>query len=235
MPSLKSNSIGGFMGQAQVSRFPGFGIIYPDGVNGIKVVRTYTQGPSKVVNPDGSVGYTTPPPTILELFGGGFAYADGSPVNDRLHLEMMSDVKMRERALIWFDSHGKVSTIATEDVPPLDLEHKERPEPVYVLSSDLPTEQDAVTADVNEHIRKVEKGSGIDPMLQVLEGIKNLTSLVKAQDDRIGKLEAGTNPMRESRKAQSEKMKAKWADPAYREKVLGKKNGKNIPETTKEV
>jgi hypothetical protein len=224
------------MGQAQVKQFPGFGIIYPDGVNGIKVVRTYTQGPSKVVSPDGSVGYTTPPPTILELFGGGFAYADGSPVSNREHLGMMSDIKMRDKALAWFDGQGKVSAIATEGIPPLDLEHKERPEPVYVLSTALPEEKDEVTIGMTEQIKRIEKGSGIDPMLQVLDAIKGLSVSIKEQGDRIGKLEAGTNPMRESRKAQSAKMIAKWADPEYRAKRLGKKdNGKNATETSEAV
>ena len=223
------------MVQAQVKQFPGFGVVYPDGVSGIKVVGTFTQGPSKTVNPDGSVAYSTPAPTIHELFGGGFAYASGSPVTNREHLEMLPS-GMRGRALEWFDSHGKLSEVAKKDIPPLDLEGKERPEPVYVLSTDLPEEKDAVTVDIKEHIKKVEKGSGADPMLQVLSAIKDLSNSIKEQGERIVKLELGSNPLRESRKAQSEAMKKKWADPEYRKKRLGgKHNGNDIPETTKEV
>lgn len=225
--------------QAQTVSFPGYSIVYPDGITGLKIVGAFTQAPRKIINQDGSAEYTIPAPTIYELFGGGFAYADGSKVTDRTHLERISDSKMKERALAWFDGNGKISEKATEGVPILDPESKKIPETLFVLSSELPEEKDEVTADIKEHVRKVEHGSGVDPMLQVLDGIKNLTSLVKAQDERIGKLEANTNPYKEARKSQSEKMKAKWADPEYRAKHIGnigrKKNGNNAPETDKEV
>ena len=114
------------MQRAQVARFPGFGIVYPDGINGIKVVKTFVQGPKKMVQPDGNVEWTTPPPTIHELYGGGFVYASGEPVTDRVHLESITDMKMRDKALRWFDGDKSISELATQNVPPLKVQNTVR-------------------------------------------------------------------------------------------------------------
>ena len=118
-----------------------YGVVYPDGVTGLKIVRAYTEAPKRKYNADGSVSYITPSPTIYELYGGGFSYSDGSRVSHREHLEAITEPNMRERALQWFDGDGKISKKATSDIPPLDLEHKDKPDPVYVISSETGDEQ----------------------------------------------------------------------------------------------
>lgn len=218
--------------QGQVKQFPKFGIVYPDGVSGIKVVRTFTQGPSKFVNADGSVAYTTPPPTIHELFGGGFAYADGSPVSDRKHLELLPS-QMREKALIWFDGSRELSQVATENVSPLDLEGKIRPEPVYVLSTDLPTEK--VTEDLDKQIAEFAKAPPIidadrifNELSLIAQSVLSISDTVKEQGKQIVELKKHPKAPRRmvlseaKHSKQSEKMKARWADPDYKAKMLSK-------------
>ena len=222
------------MVQAQVRAFPGFGVIYPDGVSGIKVVGTFTQGPAKIVNPDGSVAYTTPAPTIHELFGGGFAYASGSPVTNREHLEALPG-GMRTRALEWFDGHGKLSVVAKEDIPPLNLDEKERPEPVYVLSTDLPGEKDEVTKELDKIVKddggplfgKIEQVQLQDSLASIAQAISSLATIVKEQGEQIAKLSVG-KPDKKGLSKQSGIMKAKWADPEWRAKREAKKNGKDV-------
>lgn len=231
-------------GQAQARAFPGYGVVYPDGINGIKVVHTFTQGPSKIFNPDGSIGYTTPPPTIHELFGGGFVYADGSPVSNREHLEILPG-KIRDKALLWFDSHGKISSIAQTDIPPLDLDKKERPEPVYVLSSDLPVEKDEVTKDLDKQVAKSEEKPALDTFSQVLVAIASLAETVKEQGKQIANLKKRPPapkrmPLSEAKHSkQSDAMKARWADPEYKAKmltkgVLGKWKDKGVGENLRD-
>ncbi len=217
------------MVQAQARSFPGYGVVYPDGVSGIKVVGTFTQGPSKTVNPDGSVAYSTPAPTIHELFGGGFAYASGSPVTNREHLEMLPG-GMRTRALEWFDGHGKLSEVAKEDIPPLNLDEKQRPEPVYVLSSNLPVEKDEVTKDLDAQVLKDDKQTtpDVDVLSQILLSIKGIAETVKEQGKQIADLKKHPPaPKRMGRSEakhgkQSEAMKARWADPVYKAKMTSK-------------
>lgn len=228
IPSPKSNQNGGFMPQAQVKQFPGYGVVYPDGVSGVKVVGTFTQGPSKTVNPDGSVAYTTPAPTIHELFGGGFAYASGERVTKREHLEGLPG-SMRERALKWFDSHGEISVAAKEDIPPLNLDKKQRPEPIYVLSSDLPPATDEVSKGLDKVVHTDQKtGQAGETELQnslasIAQAISSLATIVKEQGEQIAKLSGG-KPDKKGLSKQSEVMKAKWADPEWRAR-RGKKNG----------
>lgn len=224
------------MAQAQVKQFPGFGVVYPDGISGIKVIRTYTQGPSKVNNPDGSVGYTTPPPTILELFGGGFAYADGSPVIDRTHLEKVSDLKMREKALKWFDESRELSEVATEGIPPLNLDEKVRPEPVYVLSSELPRAEDEVTKELDKVVQtnQTELQSSL---ASIAQSISCLATIVKEQGKQIEELMREPSEVKRKRPSldrRSEVMKAKWADPEWRAKRRNK-NGKDVTEAGKDM
>jgi hypothetical protein len=212
------------MAQAQVKQFPGFGIVYPDGVSGIKIVRTYTQGPSKVINPDGSVGYTTPPPTILELFGGGFAYADGSPVIDRAHLEMVSDLKMREKALKWFDESKKMSEVSRENVPPLNLDEKVRPEPIYVLSTELSTESSPAREELDNTQMQMVKN-----FEEMRQSMTSITDMVKEQAKLIAELMKPPQVTSQPKGTkQSEVMKKNWADPEWRAKREAKKRGKDV-------
>jgi hypothetical protein len=217
------------MGQVQAKKFPGYGVIYPDGVSGVRIVRTFTGGSSKMVNPDGSVRYTTPPPTIHELFGGGFAYADGSPVKFREHLEALP-VEMREKAFKWFDESKELSPIATKDIPPLNLDEKERPEPTFILSSDLPAERDKVTEDLNKLVQNTELQSSLTSIAQA---ISSLSTIVKEQGQQIAQLQNQPGEVK-SRKShpdkRSEMMKARWADPEWRAKMKVK-NGKNSTKT----
>ena len=232
------------MVQAQAVRaFPGYGIVYPDGKTGIKIVRTFTQGPSKMVNADGSIAYSTPPPTIYELFGGGFAYADGSSVKIREHLEGLPG-KMRDRALAWFDGHGKVATIAKEDIPPLDLENKERPEPAFILSNELPstTESPITKEEIQQDLDKVSQKELWGNIASIAQSISSLANVVKEQGKQIAELKK--HPKAPRRMAlseakhgkQSETMKAKWADPVKRQAMLDARakkveGGKNITKT----
>ena len=223
------------MAQAQIKAFPGFGVVYPDGVSGIRVVKTFTQGPSKIVNADGSISYTTPPPTIHELYGGGFSYADGSPVTNREHLEGLSG-NMKEKALEWFDNHGKVMVAPGEDVPPLILVDKEKPEPAWVVSSTLPP-MDEVKVEVVEKIAppfSERENSLLDKLTQ---SITSLTEMVKTQGGeiarmKIGNLSPATKKLGNYSKS-SERMKARWADPEFRAKMKGKrKRGDNTTKTS---
>lgn len=210
--------------QAQVRSFPGYGIVYPDGVSGIKVIGTFSQGPSKTVNPDGSVSYSTPAPTIHELFGGGFAYASGESVTKREHLEILPG-GMRDRALKWFDGSRELSVVAKEDIPPLNLDEKQRPEPVYVLSSDIPIENAPPE-------RLTEQSPKVDTTTTILAAIASLSDIVRKQGEQIGALQSqpsGVKSKKFSSEKRSEMMKARWA------KKREIKNGKNSTEASKDM
>lgn len=216
--------------QAQVRAFPGYGIVYPDGVSGIKVVRTFTQGPSKIVNADGSVSFTIPPPTIHELYGGGFSYADGSLVTNREHLEGLP-VNMKERALEWFDGNRGLSVVAKEDVPPLNLDEKIRPEPAFILSSELSSSTDEIRK-VEEQLIPQSSLNEVSLLDKLVQSITSLTEMVKTQGEEIAKMKmASASPaVRKlgNYSKSSERMKARWADPEFRAKMEGKrKHGNN--------
>jgi hypothetical protein len=234
------------MQQAQVARFPGFGIIYPDGRNGIRVVKTFVQGPKKMVQPDGSVEWTTPPPTIHELYGGGFVYASGEPVIDRAHLESITDPKMRVRALAWFDGDKKLSEVATKDVPPLasdEEREKKKPEPLYVVSTDMAPE------GAPEKLEKIEEPSSkvIDKSFSaIMETLGAIMSRMDVQDKQIAELQKtplatiDTQKIVAQRQRKGEAMKAKWADPEFRARQKAareakKGNGKDSSQTNQEV
>ena len=225
------------MPQPQTRHFPGYGIVYPDGNTGIKIIGTFTEAPKKVFNPDGSTSYESPSPTIYELFGGGFCYAGGGPITNREHLENISDIKMKERALQWYDTHGKV--ISPLEVVPRE-EDKERPEPAYILSNQVSGEQnpgleDPVVAHLNETIAK--NAPFFQEMFMKIaskvlgEKIENMTELIKKQGEEIAQLKTSTIPHEPKRRGtvQSQKMKERWADPAFREKRM--KNKKVEEET----
>ena len=172
------------MVQAAHRNFPGFGVVYPDGIRGIKVVKTFTKGSTKTVNPDGSVSYSTPPPTIHELFGGGFSYADGNPVTNRSHLEGLDDPKMREKALEWFDRHG--SAMAPPEVVIKEGETV-RPEPAYILSNQLPTE--GTIPEKVEEVKAEVAASGIESLLASLaKSVSTLAEDVKKQREEISNI-----------------------------------------------
>lgn len=218
------------MPQVQAKQFPGFGVVYPDGVSGIRVVRTVTQAPKKIVNPDGSIGYETPPPTIHELYGGGFAYADGSPVKIREHL-LNLPLTMRERALQWFDGNMGISEKAHDESKP---DEKQRPKPVYVLSSDLPKEQDEVTKDLDKQAQV-----GVDAFAELLKMVKTIEQTVKEQAEQIATLKKkpevkvdkrrSGNITDEEKAKRSDRMKAMW------DKRKGITSGQNTTEASKDV
>ena len=215
------------MSQPQTKQFPGYGIVSPDGVTGIKVVRTFTDGPSKTINPDGSVSYSTPPPTIHELLGGGFCYADGKPATNREHLELISDIKMRERAIQWYETHGKA--ITPSDIVVKEEGEKERPEPAYILSNQIPQEQDEVTKDLDNQMQ--------NSLVSIAKSISSLTTLVMKQGEDIEKLKVSPPPkVKRTRKDQAERMKARWANPEYKAKMIEKiKKGREHGEVKEEV
>jgi len=157
-------------------------------------------------------------------------------VDDRMHLEMISDIKMRDRALEWFDGNRKLSEIAKEDIPPLNLDEKQRPEPVYVLSRDVP--------NLDEPSKKVHEGIGfkgyeelqspdmLPKILQnsldsITQSILSLADTVKEQGKQIVEL-SGQLSKTKSKKfpsgKRSEMMKARWAE---RKALKVGKNGKD--------
>ena len=204
------------MPQAQ-AKFTGYGIVYPDGVTGIKVVRTFTEGAHRSYNSDGSVRWSTPPPVIHELYGGGFCYQDGNPVTNREHLESITDVNMREDALKWFDGTREISEEATKDVPPLDLEHQRKPEPAFIVSSDMPV-GDPVPEIPQPKDEVKDTGQDLNSMIDTL--VKTVNTLA----DRIATLEtAKPVPKRrgtidpEVKMKRREQMRKYWAERRARE------------------
>ncbi len=203
------------MPQPQQRQFPGYGVVYPGGGDsGIKIVGAFTQAPKKVFNPDGSTSFEPPTPTIYELFGGGFSYASGKPVTKREELENITDPKMKERALEWYDTHGKA--ISSPEVVSRE-EDKGRPEPAYILSSQIPQEQDEVTKSLDVQVQ--------NPLDVIAKSISSLTELVKKQGEEIAQLKVVTVPKEPKRRGgnQSLKMKERWTDPAFRERMKNKK------------
>lgn len=169
------------MVQVAHKTFQGFGVIYPDGARGIKVVKTFTKGSTKTVNPDGSVSYSTPPPTVHELYGGGFSYAAGTPVTNRVHLEGIDDPKMRERALKWYDTHG--SAMAPPEVVVKEGE-PERPEPAYILSNQV-SPDGTITQEIKEGVITPEL-SPIEALLTSLaSSVASLGETIKKQGEEL--------------------------------------------------
>ncbi len=217
------------MPQPQVRQFPGYGVVYPGGGDtGIKIIGAFTQAPKKVFNPDGSTSYEAPAPTIYELFGGGFSYASGKTVTKREELENITDLKMKERALEWFDTHGKA--ISPPEIVPRE-EDKERPEPAYILSTQLPPVEDEVTKSINE--QQIIRDKTEDSNLVLAKAISELATLVKKQGEEIAQLKV-VPPQSKKRGMQSQKMKERWADPAFREKRMKNKERKEENNVSKE-
>jgi len=211
-------------------KHPGFGILYPDGVHGIRVVHSFTQGPRKVVNADGSVEYLTPLPVVNELFDGSFAYASGDKVTDRTHLEELPK-QMRERALEWFDNKDKVPPTEGEII--LKPESLKEPEPAFIKSSDISL--DEMDAPRNKSFAKPVPT--VDPTVQILEAIAglgkvvtSLSSKVESQGDEIAKIKSSRLSMGSSRKKQSDTMKEVWK--ARRQKEAEAKEAENAATST---
>jgi len=220
------------MPEPQVRRFPGYGIVYPDGKTGVKVIETYTEAPKRIFNPDGSKTYTTPPPVIHELFGGGFSYADGLPVTVRQHLENITDHRMREKALRWFDGGGGLSTEARKGVPTLDPEHPTPPpETVYVLSSEI-QEGDEVTRGLDAQVKAVPTSP--DVLTLVLASISSLTDIVTKQGEEIKRIHLYESTRGMAHKKQGLSMKQRWADPEYRKTQLDRIKQDRIKKMEKE-
>jgi len=166
------------MVQTAHKAFQGFGVVYPDGTRGIKIVKAFTGGAIKTVNQDGSVSYSTPPPTIYELYGGGFAYAAGTPVTNRSHLERIEDPGMRERALKWYDMHG--SAMAPPEVVVKEGE-PERPTPAYILSNQLPE------GKLEEGVNKIPDDILKPPVNSIESLLSSLANSVSALSEDVKK------------------------------------------------
>lgn len=227
------------MAQATQKGFPGFGILHTDGGQGIRVVKTFTQGPKKIIESDGSHTYLTPSPTIHELHGGGFCYASGKPVTNRTHLEAIDDPGMRERGLKWFDMHGRA--ISPEDVVEINPnEEKARPEPAYVVSNTV-AHPDEPMEVVREKVvpapptpAKDNTRSEIERILAgIATNLSSLTDEVKKQGQKVVDLENLVEAKKRSMGAKKEKisqiMKAKWQDPSYRNKVVEARHPGDTP------
>jgi hypothetical protein len=179
--------------QEKVSKFPGYGIIYPEGTDkGLKVVKTFTDGGAKIRQQDGSVTYGIPKPTVHELIGGVFAYASGKPVTKREDLEILPDEKMRERALKWFDSKDLViPKEAVVDKPPEG--EKERPEPAWVVSSTIPLNDGPPQVPISD-----------DPLIKAIkevgEALAGLSSLVAKQGEEIDSMKGRKLPGKRGRR-----------------------------------
>jgi len=215
------------MPQAQeVGRFPGYGIVYPEGTSkGLKVVKAWTDGGKKIRNSDGSVEFLPPMPAIYELIGGAFCYASGDVIKKREHLEPLPE-GMRERALAWFDRRTlAIPKDAVVDAP--EPTKKGEPEPNWIFSDER---KDLLDLDGNkiEAAKESPEVGSIEKSLSAIMGtLEGLATIVKSQGDEITKLKiAPPLPViKMGHRKQSEAMKAKWADPEYRAKMQrGKKN-----------
>ncbi len=221
-------------------KFLGYGIIYPEGTSkGLKVVKAWTDGGKKIRHSDGTVEFLSPMPSIFELVGGAFCYASGDVIKKREHLEPLPD-GMRERALAWFDKRSlAIPKDAIVDVP-APTERGE-PEPNWIRSDER---KDLLDLDGNK-IPQTDEGksdsvenSSIEKSLSAIMGsIEGLATIVRSQGDEIAKLKIAPPipALKMGHKKQSEAMKAKWADPAYKAKMTnrGKKNDR--PETSEAV
>ena len=230
------------MPQKQVKEFAGFGVIYPDGVTGIRVVNTYTEAPKKHYNPDGTLEYIQPPPAIHELAGGaGFVYANGLPVTEREHLENITAKGMRERALKWFDESRVVNY---PESPEIREVKKEEPEPVFVASPQFKeggltedgitearkkgtishepvraTEETVVSSEELKEraVADIRDKSVHDKLDKLIDVVGGLATRVKTLEDapEVKKMKKGHQKM-----AQREAMLKKWQDPEYVKKTM---------------
>jgi hypothetical protein len=233
------------MPQQQSKGFTGYGVVYPDpskGSRGLKVIHTFTRGSTRIHHPDGSVSHTVPPPVIHELYGGGFCYQSGKPVDKRKDLEEIDSPDMKERALKWFDESRQVTV--DENAPTYDPNKKAEPQPDYIISSEVPLETLETGQMVQQptYQRKIEEPNEVGDLLRSIssnignlvntvntqaKAMVDLTKTVKAQGQEIENIKM-TPTMRMAHKKQGETMREKWKDPEYRAKMSEKmRRGKN--------
>jgi len=214
-----------------------FGIVYPNGIDPVKIVRAFTAGAKREYRTDGSVSYSIPPPTIYELVGGGFAYADGRQVSDRKHLENLPP-QIRENALKWFDEGKGISEKAFEGVPqkPENLDEIEHPEIAYVLSTDVGADGTSKTNQElpPEKVDKKETAKTIaNDTLVVMNSIMNTLKEINERLTAVEKGQPKQSPKMElARKAHSVHMKEVWAKKKAAKQA---QNGQNITEASKTV
>lgn len=208
----------------QQSRYPGYGIVYPQkSTTGLKVVRIFTDGAKKIRHADGSIEHLAPSATVMELIGGAFCYASGQVVNKKEDL-MPLPPSMKDRALKWFELQRTIPQEAIVSEP--ETVKRAEPDGPWILSSDRPDILDLAEGQTKRPTSDREKEmwtkepTALD---QILGGLKELGSavglLTKAQVDqgeRIALIEKGTPKQSDrlvmARKNQSEKMKQRWAE-----------------------
>ncbi len=218
-------------------KFLGYGIVYPEGTSrGLKVVNAWTDGGKKIRHSDGSVEFLQPMPSILELFGGAFCYASGDTINKREHLEPLPD-GMRERALAWYDKKTLViPKDAIVDIP--EPAKKGEPEPNWIRSDERKDLLDLEEQRVNKAQEVASEISPIEKSLSAIMGtLEGIAAIVKSQGEEIAKLKT-TPPVpaiKTGHKKQSEMMKARWADPEYRNRMRKRGKKDDGPEANQEV
>ncbi len=219
-------------------KFLGYGIVYPEGTNkGLKIVWAWTDGGKKIRHSDGSVEFLQPMPSIFELVGGAFCYASGDTIKKREHLEPLPD-GVREKALAWFDKRALgIPKEAIVDAP--TPTKKGEPEPNWIRSDERKDLLDLDDKARSEPIRiDQEVPSSIEKSLSAIMGsIEGLAGIVKSQGDDIAKLKVAPPipALKMGHKKQSEAMKAKWADPAYKAKMTNRGRKNDRPETSEAV
>lgn len=217
---------------------PKYGVVYPNKKGGIKIIHAFTDAPKKIIEPDGSVSYTKPAPTIYELYGGGFTYSNGTPVTKRGDLESISSIKMRERALSWFDKGAEISNDISS-VPAFDPDNLKRPEPIYNVSTGI--QEDGSPAKfieerkndfVEPEDKKPEIPSQSEMTSVVAQVIASLNDTLQAQNRKIESLHKFMEGEMERRKLGHYKHSMKFHDPAVRklhgEKIRAAKQAKKI-------
>ncbi len=170
--------------------FPGYGVVFPDGRTPLKVKHTYTEGPTKIHNMDGTTEFTVSPPTIHELVEGGFSYADGSPVTLREHLEKLPR-PMRDRALQWFDNKDNPASdgslgVVEEKTPMKDFYDSH---PDIILSTEIEPQGSPVKAEivvVQDEMKRSIKA--------IEDAVLSLSEMMKSQRQEIETLKATPRP-----------------------------------------
>jgi hypothetical protein len=216
------------------SGYPGYGIVYPQGsTSGFKVTRICSHGSKKIRHADGSYEHIPPYPTIMELVGGAFCYASGQIVNKREDLEHLPP-QMKEMALQWFDSKRVIPKEAVVDIP----EPAERTEPDarWIMSNERPDllDSDGVQKDIDSATKAAPPAMEESAIMSALNAIMDK---LNKHDKDIETIKHSPPPPRRmalseaKHSKQSETMKKKWADPAYKAKMLERRS-KNNQEAT---